>query len=151
MKINTRLFGEIEIAESRIITFESPIMGFEEYKRYTLIYDSENKGDIMWLQSIEEPELAFTVMDPSSILEKYSPLVEDELLTSLGKVETDEDYFVLTVITIPSDITKMTANLKAPIVINTKTNKASQIVVNNEEYVVRFNIYDYIMKLKESN
>ena len=47
MKVNTRLFGEIEVAEDRIITFTQGLMGFEEYTRYTLIYNSEKKGRIM--------------------------------------------------------------------------------------------------------
>lgn len=149
MKINTRLFGEIEISDERIITFTSGIMGFEEYSKYTLIYDSEkSKSSIMWLQSLDEPTLAFTVIDPMKIVEGYNPVVEDELLTPLGEVKGEEDYFLLSVLTVPSDITKMTANLKAPIVINTNTNKACQLIVNNDEYVVRYNAYDYIQKLK---
>ena len=55
MKVNTRLFGEIEVAEDRIITFTQGLMGFEEYTRYTLIYNSEKKGRIMWLQCLDEP------------------------------------------------------------------------------------------------
>gem|GEM_PF-3088328 len=56
MKVNTRLFGEIEVAEDRIITFTQGLMGFEEYTRYTLIYNSEKKGRIMWLQRLDEPQ-----------------------------------------------------------------------------------------------
>lgn len=151
MKINTKLFGEIEVAEERIIEFTSGMMGFEEYKKFTLIFDSEKKGNIMWLQSMEEPELAFPVMDPMKLLAEYNPVVEDEWLAPLGEVTGEEDYYLLTVLTVPSDLTKMTANLKAPVVINMNTRKACQLIVNNEEYVVRYNVYDYVRKMKEEN
>lgn len=151
LKINTRLFGEIEIDKDRVITFDNGIPGFENCKKYTLIYDSDNKGKIMWLQSLDEPELAFTVMDPSHIIDNYNPMVDDELLAGLGEVESVEDYYLLNMITIPSDITKLTANLKAPIMINTRTNKASQIIVSNDEYPVKFNIYEHIKKMKEGS
>lgn len=151
MRINTKLFGEIEVAEERIIEFTSGMMGFEEYKKFTLIFDSEKKGNIMWLQSVEAPELAFPVMDPMKLLAEYNPVVEDEWLAPLGEVTGEEDYYLLTVLTVPSDLTKMTANLKAPVVINMNTRKACQLIVNNEEYVVRYNVYDYVRKMKEEN
>lgn len=149
MKVNTRLFGEIDVAEDRIINFTTGIMGFEEYVHYTLIFNAEKKGNIMWLQSLDEPELAFTVMDPMKIVPEYNPVVEDEWLAALGEVETEDDYFLLSVVTVPSDLTKMTANLKAPIVINMKTMKACQIIVNNDDYQVRYNVYDCVKKMKE--
>lgn len=149
MKVNTRLFGEIDVAEDRIISFTTGIMGFEKYVHYTLIFNAEKKGNIMWLQSLDEPELAFTVMDPMKIVPEYNPVVEDEWLAPLGEVETEDDYFLLSVVTVPSDLTKMTANLKAPIVINMKTMKACQIIVNNDDYQVRYNVYDCVKKMKE--
>lgn len=150
MKITTRLFGEVEISDERIITFTSPMMGFEGYKKYTLIHDSEKEtSTIMWLQSVEEPELAFPVIDPMLVKEEYNPVVEDDWLIPLGEVNAEEDYYLLSVVTVPSDITKITANLKAPIVINTKTMNACQLIVSNEDYEVRYSVYDYIKKLKE--
>lgn len=151
MRINTKLFGEIEVAEERVVEFTSGMMGFEEYRKFTLIFDSEKKGNIMWLQSMEEPELAFPVMDPMKLLAEYNPVVEDEWLAPLGEVNGEEDYYLLAVLTVPSDITKMTVNLKAPVVINMNTRKACQLIVNNEEYVVRYNVYDYVRKMKEEN
>ena len=66
-----------------------------------------------------------------------------------GGIDKPEDVFVLVVLTVPSDLTKMTANLKAPLVINTDTRKGCQIIVNNEEYQVRYNVYDYVQSLKK--
>lgn len=149
MRVNTRLFGEIEIDDSRIITFTTGIMGFEEYKRYSLVYNSDNNGNIKWLQCLDNPELAFAVVDPMKVIAEYNPVVDEDTLAKLGEVESEEDYFLLAIVTVPSDLTKMTANLKAPVIINIRTCRADQIIVNNDDYEVRYKVYDYIKKKKE--
>jgi len=113
MKVNTRIFGEIEIADEKIITFEKGIIGFPELKRFSLLYDEEkgtNVG-IRFLQSIDEPAFAMPVMDPFIVKEDYAPLVSDELLSDIGVV-TDESLLVLTTVTVPADLTKMSVNLR---------------------------------------
>ncbi len=151
MQINSRVFGEIDIAEEKIISFEKGLMGFEENSRYALLFDSEKKNDkgVMWLQSLEDANLAFPVIDPLKVVSKYNPVVEDEWLADIGEYSSDEELLLLCVLTVPADLTKMTANTKAPLVINTVTRKGCQIIVNNEDYEVRYNVYDYIQKLKE--
>lgn len=151
MKVSSRIFGEIEIEDDKILTFESGLIGFEEYKKFAIVYDTEKqtKGGIMWLQSMEDPDLAFPIIDPMLVYDNYNPVVEDEWLKPIGDIKNETDIFVLSILTVPSDLTKMTANLKAPVIINTETRKACQIIVNNEEYEVRYNVYDYIEKLKK--
>ena len=100
----------------------------------------------MWLQCVDEPELAFPVMDPMFIIKDYRPVVEDEWLAQIGAFESDEELYVLSVLTVPSDLTKMTINLKAPIVINISTRLGCQIIVNNEEYPIRYSVYDCFNK-----
>ena len=151
MKINSRLFGEIEIEDDKILTFEQGLMGFEEYKSFALLFDSEknDQRNVMWLQSTTESGLAFPVIDPMHIQADYNPIVEEEWLAPIGAFDSVEDLYVLSVLTVPKDLTKMTANMKAPLIINTKTKKACQLIVNNEEYQVRFNVYEHIEKLKK--
>lgn len=149
MKVNTCLFGEIEVDDSKIITFTTGIMGFEEYKKYSIVYNSDKNGNIKWLQCLDKPELAFAVIDPMKVIAQYNPVVDEDMLSELGEVETEDDYFLLAIVTVPSDLTKMTANLKAPVVINTRTCKANQIIVNNDDYEVRYNVYEYVKKKKE--
>ncbi len=153
MHIDSRVFGEIDIDDDKIIRFEDGVIGFEEYHNYALIYDEEKKkganGGIMWLQCMDEPELAFPVADPLHIYPGYNPVVEDEWLASIGEFNDVEDIFLLSILTVPSDITKVTANLKAPVIINMITRKACQTIVNNEEYEIKYNIYDYVQSLKK--
>ncbi|MCI6784426.1 flagellar assembly protein FliW [Thermoguttaceae bacterium LCP21S3_D4] len=150
MKAATRLFGEIEIDESKIITFEDGIIGFPDMKKFTLIFDEEKEGkpSISWLQSMDEPEVAFPVMDPLLVCETYNPSVEDELLKNLGTIKEDNLYVLVTV-TVPQDIKELAVNLKAPIVINTDTRKASQIIVE-DDLPVRYKIYDILEEAKKA-
>lgn len=149
MKAATRLFGEIEIDESKIITFEDGIIGFPNMKKFTLIFDEEKEGrpSISWLQSMDEPEIAFPVMDPLFVCETYNPSVEDELLKNLGTIKEDNLYVLVTV-TVPQNIKELAVNLKAPIVINTDTRKASQIIVE-DDLPVRYRIYEILEEAKK--
>lgn len=149
MKAATRLFGEIEIDESKIITFEDGIIGFPDMKKFTLIFDEEKEGrpSISWLQSMDEPEIAFPVMDPLFVCEAYNPSVEDELLKNLGTIKEDNLYVLVTV-TVPQDIKELAVNLKAPIVINADTRKASQIIVE-DDLPVRYRIYEILEEAKK--
>ena len=148
MTINTRLFGEIEVDEDKKITFVQGIVGFPDLKDFLLIHDSQSAGGIRWLQSVQETAFALPVMDPLTVAPDYNPCIEDELLKPLGEM-TEEGTLVLVTITVPHDLTKMTVNLKAPIVINGDTRKANQIITDDERYVVKFPIYDILKANKE--
>lgn len=149
MKINTRIFGEIEIAEDKIITFENGIIGFPELKRFTLLHDEE-KGTgvgIRFLQSIEEPAFAMPVMDPLTVKPDYDPEVDDELLAGAGNL-TPDNILVLVTVSVPSDLTKMSVNLQGPLVINVDEHKACQIIIDGSAYPVKFPIYDILQSGK---
>ncbi len=146
MKIQTKWFGEVEIDDNKIITFDKGIIGFEDQKKFALVYDSdkENGSEIMWLQSMDEVSLAIPVMKPELVKPDYDPVVEDELINSLSDNIKDAELIVLVVLTVPSDLTKMTCNLKAPIIINVDAMKAIQLIADNSDYLVRFPIYDIL-------
>lgn len=147
MVINTRHFNEVNVDEEKMIVFEGGIIGFPELQRFVLIHDEEkNDGAIRWLQSVDEPQFAMPVIDPLAVKPDYNPQVEDEMLKRLGEFKED-DLLVLVTITVPSDLTKMTVNLKAPLVINSSSKKACQIIV--EDYEVKFPIYDIVKKNKK--
>lgn len=144
MKINTRVFGEVDIADEKIIHFPSGIIGFPDLTDFALIHDEEKGTDtIHWLQSVQEPGFAMPVMDPLLVQPEYNPEVDDELLKPLGNWELDE-LLVLVTVTVPSDLTKMSINLRGPIVINAAEKKACQVIVEGDEYAIKFPIYDIL-------
>ena len=144
MKAKTRLFGEIEIQDEKIIQIDQGMIGFPELKHFTLIFDSdrEEKSVIMWLQSMDDGDIAIPVVVPAELLSDYNPTVDNELLENLGTL-TPENTYVLVTVTVPKDIEDISVNLKAPIVINTDTNKGCQLIVE-DDYAVRYKIYDLI-------
>lgn len=150
MLVKTRFFGEVDIEDEKILTFDNGIMGFEDMKRWTLIYDIEkgSEGPISWFQSLDMAELALPVINPYTVTAVYEPVVEDELLKPLGEFK-DEELVTLLTITIPSeDPSKTTANFRAPILINPVNRKGTQVIVNNEDYPIKFSIYESVQKMK---
>lgn len=149
MVINTRVFGEVTIEDSKLIHFPGGIVGFPELQDFALIHDPDQgeNGGIRWMQSIQEPQFAMPVIDPLRVMPTYNPVVEDDLLLPLDDIEPEE-LLVLVTITVPSDLTKMTVNLKAPFIINAANRKAAQIIV--EGYDVKFPVYEILQnKQKE--
>lgn len=146
MKVETKWFGDIEVGDDKIITFDKGLMGLEQFKKFTIVYNSEKSDSktIMWLQSVEDKTLALPIMAPEIVYPSYDPVVEDELLHGLGGNIQDADLVVLVTLTVPADITKMTCNLKAPIIINADTLKGCQLIADNDEYLVKFPIYDIV-------
>lgn len=145
MVVNTRLFGEIDVQDDKIINIDKGIIGFPDMKLFTLVFDSEKEEkNIGWFQSLDETAFAMPVIDPKKILDDYNPTIEDELLKPLGELTPDNTYVLVTV-KVPSNIEDMTINLKAPIIINTDTLIGGQIIVE-DDVEVRFPIYDILKK-----
>lgn len=151
MKIQTKYFGEIDLTEEKIITLDKGLIGFDEFKQYTILYDCEKEDgtNISWFQSVDEPTLALPVINPLIVKEDYNPVVEDELLDALGDIN-EENLVILITMTVPEDIKEMTVNLKAPIIINADTRKGAQIIVENQDYEVKYKIYEVLKKKKEA-
>ena len=150
MRIETKIFGTVEITDDKIITFENGIIGFPELKHFTLLHDDEAGTDagIRVLQSMEEPGFAMPVMDPLIVKQDYDPVVEDELLAGIGELN-ENNLLVMVTVTVPSDLTKMSVNLQGPIIINVEKRLAVQLIVENKDYPVKYPIYDILKSGKD--
>ena len=149
MILKTRLFDEIAVDDEKIIHFSGGIVGFPDLRNFALVHEDEkSKGNIGFLLSIEEPAFTIPVVDPLLIMPDYNPKVEDDLLTAIGCLDSQE-MLVLVTITVPSDITKMSINLKAPIIINAAEKKGCQIIVEEDAYLVKYPIYERLQAEKE--
>ena len=125
MKINTELFGELEINKEDIINFPSGLIGLEKYQGFVLM-DLPDNPFFKWLQSIEDSSLALLVANPFQFFPDYEfELTEGE--KDFLALEKAQDCLTLVIISMPGkDIAKITANLLGPIVVNVKTKKAKQ-------------------------
>lgn len=149
MLVKTRHFGEIELDESKVMVFDNGILGFEDNKRFTLLYDNEegDRPEISWLQSLDEPSLAIPVISPFIVKPDFNPEVEDELLKPLG-ILNEDNIVVLVSITVPVNPEKISANLKAPFVINSDSRKGIQVIVENSDYEVKYYFYEQLKAYK---
>lgn len=119
---------------SEVLVFAEGLPGFESYRDFVLI-QTEMEG-LYWLQSIVNEELYFLVINPWYIEQGYNFNLDDETVTGL-KIESDKDILVFAIVTVPDDLQKMTANLKAPVIINTKNHQAKQVVLSDERYQIK--------------
>ncbi len=135
MQVPTTRFGELQIPDEKLVRMQKPILGFERLSRYCLI-ETEEFLPFLWLQSVEDPAVAFVVVNPLVIFPEYRIEVHPQELAELEITRTDviETYVV---VTIPEDPARMTANLQGPIVINTDNQRAKQLVLVNSDYQVK--------------
>lgn len=128
-------FGELEVSSDEIISFPEGILGFPELNQYCLV-DPADDTLILWLQSLDRPEVAFPVLEPKIFKTDYVVKLSAQELKHL-KLETVQQSIVFTILTIPQDVTQMTANLKAPIVINLREQTGRQVVLQENEYTLK--------------
>lgn len=140
MKINTVKFGEIDIDEKRIFKFTLPIIGFNELKDFILL-DINKDSFFKWLQSIEDPALAFPVVSVFSMNVDYSIDLPDNVIEAL-KIQSAENLLVMNIASIPQNNPQgTTINLLAPIVFNVEELLAGQVILSGSGYDISFPLF----------
>lgn len=137
MEVKTKANGIIDVDEKQLVTFPEGLLGFEKYTKFALI-DSEYEPFI-WLQSTEESNLAFLMIDPFLICSDYEADIDDSALRNIG-VDSAEDIIIMTLVTIPKDGSAITANFLGPVVINKKNRKCLQVILNDSRWTTKFDI-----------
>lgn len=127
VNIRTLHFGELEIPKQNILYFEFGILGFEDLKQFIIVSEEETEP-FKWLISVEEPNIGFPIVDPWLLDNNYN----------LGRGFNLEEDAIFSIVTLGKKDQNMTANLKAPIVINIKDNKGKQVILPNDKYSPTF-------------
>lgn len=141
MKIKTANFGEINIAEEKIIHFEEGIPAFEEEKEFIIILNEDKENPFHWLQSVKNSELSFVILNPFEIFSDYDILLPETAINKLN-IEKEEDVIIYSMVVVPEDMIKMTTNLLGPIVINTKEMLGKQVILDDERYSTKHFIFN---------
>ena len=147
MELETKHFGILKYTAEFVYDFDEGLPGFGDLKKFILISDGEPNGLFYWLQSMEDGEVAFALMDVYQVKPDYNPLVEPELLQDLGDF-SDNTLNIYNVCVVPDEIAQMRVHLKAPVVINMQTRKGKQVICNNEEYGIRHLIFEEMEEWK---
>ena len=146
MLLNTKNFGEVEIKDEDILLFEYGIPGFENMNKFVILGKTDAPDDpFFWLQSIENPNLAFVIMNPRDLVFDYEAEI-DMFTANFLKIKDENDALIYCIVTVPQDIQKISINLKAPIIINAKENRGCQVVLENEKYKFKHIITEEFVK-----
>lgn len=133
MKIESQRFGTMDVAEDQLIRFADGMIGFPEEKEYVLLPHGQSES-IGWLQSTENPALAFPVVSAHDVTANYIGL--DALINAAGLGSNREDVAVMAVLSAPQN-GPATVNLVAPIVVNATTRNGAQILLDNSRFSTR--------------
>ncbi len=132
-KIDTR-FGEVEYDPENLLIFPAGLIGFPTLHSF-IVMPNKKQGPLFWIQSVDDPDIAFVLTDPTNFFPDYVVTPDNAERNSL-QINDEEQYYILTVVTVPPD-QKITLNLIAPILFAPGTNRAIQVILENTEYLSR--------------
>jgi flagellar assembly factor FliW len=133
--VKTGRFGQLTVGNEEKICFPAGVLGFPELTEFCLV-DPGDETLILWLQSVDRPEIAFPILEPKIFKPDYVARLSAAELREL-KLNSINQSAVFCILTIPEDATQMTANIKAPLVINLKEQLGRQVVLQENEYGIR--------------
>jgi flagellar assembly factor FliW len=134
--IDTSRFGQVTFEDDKVLHFPAGILGFESMSQFILLNVKEKDSPFKWLQSLDEPALAFLLCDPRMAVENYWPPVTSGDLSQLG-LSSLSDAIVMSIVTVPEDPMCATANLQAPVIINAHGRLGKQVVTGLPSYKTR--------------
>ena len=133
MQVRTTRFDMVEVAEDRVITIPKGLLGFSKQTRFCLLEPGED-ACFFWLQSIEEPDLAFVVTDPNLFVADYSVPIRPDQMGDLGLAQLQDAQVFCIVNKVDGTLT---GNLQGPLVVNTLTRTAEQFVLAEKRWTTR--------------
>lgn len=135
MKLNTKHFGLLEVNNELIIKFPNGIPGFEDVREFFVIEQEDKDIPFKWLQSVDCPDLAFVIVDPREVREDYILDIDDEQVKELH-IENPDNVVFYSIVVIYDE--QLSINLKAPILINTENSTGKQVILDNDDYPIKF-------------
>jgi flagellar assembly factor FliW len=129
-RIKTR-FGEVEYQPEHLLTFPSGLIGFPNLRGF-VVMPNRKEGPLFWIQSVDDPDIAFVLTDPTNFFPNYAVRPEAAELRLLG-IDAEDECHAIAVVTVPPDL-NITLNLSAPILFAPKSNRAVQIIVEDSPY-----------------
>ena len=148
MNLNTARFGEVDIKDSSIITFPGGLPGLEGLEKYAIIR-CEQTEPIQWLQSTEDMDLSLPIINPFIVHPGYEVEVDDSELEYI-KSSSEEDLMVMNIMVLPEELSDMTVNLMAPILINLKEMLGTQVMMDYKSFSIAFPAFEPLVKYYES-
>jgi flagellar assembly factor FliW len=140
MVVSTKDLGNVEISEENIIMFPHGLYGFKDFHRFVLLSGKKRDSLFLWLQCVDSREPRFVVIDPLKIIKNYN--IPAGAVKSAVTPGDEKNLRILAITTVTSGAKEIYVNLKCPIVINACDNTATQVILDNDDYPLRY----YILK-----
>lgn len=137
MEINTRDFGVIQVESDAIYEFPDGLYGFEDDKNFAIFEQAIEDVSFLYLQSIDNLIPCFLVFEPWDLYSNYQPVLSKEDMT-ICQADSIDDLIFLVIASVPSTIEELSINIKSPVVLNPKTRKARQVILQNPDYKVKY-------------
>ena len=136
MNIDSPRFGTLEVDEEMILHLERGMPGFPDCTQF-IVMDHDKETPFKWLQSIDRPEVAFLVVEPEQVMRSYQVDVPTEVLSLVqwDKDCTEADIAVFVILNVEDG--NLTANLRAPVIVNISKRVAFQMIIEDPEAPVR--------------
>ena len=150
LQVQTARFGNLIVNEEVVLTFPEGLIGNDKSKRFIVVRHAEN-SPFRWLQSLNEPNIAYPIIEPDQFRPDYAPTISegDALFLKLDKSTLVLLFVIVTVP--PENPQALTGNLLGPIVINTQTRQGRQVIVQDEGYFTRHPLYEEIQRMQTLN
>lgn len=129
-------FGEFTVPAETVIEIPSGIIGFPHATRYVML---EHKQPFSWLHSVDDPNLAFVVVDGFEFGQQFD--VKPPVGDKDSDLKADDEYAILIIVTVRPDPRLTTANLKAPVFVNMRNRKGVQVIIDDARYSTRFPLW----------
>lgn len=142
MQLNTKYFGPIAYDPADVLQFPQGLFAFEAEKEFLLLPFADSEGALLCLQSLSTPNLAFVVMNPFSLAPSYAPALQARELREL-EAERDQDLCFYTLCVVKDPISDSTVNLRCPVVINDRTHRAMQVILDTADYHMRHPLSEF--------
>ncbi len=142
MKVNTHIFGSIEIREDKVITFNDGLPGFEELRKFGII-ETEEQGPFKHLQSLEDGNICFAIVDPYFFKKDYAPIISENYFEKLGGGE-DTNFAIYSIVCLKTPLEESTLNLAGPILIHINNRLGLQVVTEEKMYKTKHRLIDLI-------
>ena len=141
MKIHNSFFGDLNVTDAQILTFEEGLLGFPDCRKFAL-FDLQAYPPFVGMQSLDDAHVGFVLVDPRLFVDGYEPDIADGELQKL-EITSLADAQIYSIVVLHSDVKKVTANLYGPILVNWRKKVAGQCVLSNEQekYLLKYPLY----------
>ncbi|WP_352400302.1 flagellar assembly protein FliW [Anaerotignum sp.] len=145
MELVTKYFSNMEYDDNDVLLFKTGIFGFEKYKKFILIRFDNSTNSFICLQSIDDADIAFVMINPSNLIPDYEITLEDADVQDLD-LQDIQKLAVYNICVLRDDVPKSTVNLRCPVIVNTDNGLAKQIILENSDYPFKYPFQKLINK-----